>query len=201
MIPLVKTCGLSRPEDIVIANQLRPDAVGFVFWPKSRRFVADATAARLRKHLEPSILTVGVFVDEDPAEVAGLLRQGTIQVAQLHGHEDEAYIAALRQMTSAPIWKAFKLRTPEDAAAAEASSADLVLLDNGYGTGETFDWSLVRDVHRPYLLAGGLTPENVTDALDALEPFGLDVSSGIETDGYKDYDKMRRFLELARVPR
>ena len=107
MIPLVKTCGLSRPEDIVIANQLRPDAVGFVFWPKSRRFVADATAARLRKHLEPSILTVGVFVDEDPAEVAGLLQQGTIQVAQLHGHEDETYIAALRQMTSAPIWKAF----------------------------------------------------------------------------------------------
>lgn len=201
MIPLVKTCGLSRPEDIVIANQLRPDAVGFVFWPKSRRFVADTTAARLRKLLEPSILTVGVFVDEDPAEVAGLLQQGTIQVAQLHGHEDETYIAALRQMTSAPIWKAFKLRTPEDAAAAEASSADLVLLDNGYGTGETFDWSLVRDVHRPYLLAGGLTPENVTDALDALEPFGLDVSSGIETDGYKDYDKMRRFLELARVPR
>ena len=201
MIPLVKTCGLSRPEDIVIANQLRPDAVGFVFWPKSRRFVADATAARLRKHREPSTLTVGVFGDEDPAEVAGLLQQGTLQVAQLHGHEDETYIAALRQMTSAPIWKAFKLRTPEDAAAAEASSADLVLLDNGYGTGETFDWSLVRDVHRPYLLAGGLTPENVTDALDALEPFGLDVSSGIETDGYKDYDKMRRFLELARVPR
>ena len=130
--------------------------------------------------------------------VADLLQQGTIQVAQLHGHEDETYIAALRQTTSAPIWKAFKLRTPEDAAAAEASAADLVLLDNGYGTGETFDWSLVRDVHRPYLLAGGLTPENVTEAVKTLEPFGVDVSSGIETDGHKDPDKMRMFLDAVR---
>lgn len=198
MIPRVKTCGLSRPEDIVVANELRPDAVGFVFWPKSRRYVTPEAAAGLRVLLSPDIPAVGVFVDEDPAVVADLLQQGTIQVAQLHGHEDETYIAALRRTTSAPIWKAFKLRTPEDAAAAEASSADLVLLDNGYGTGETFDWSLVQNVHRPYLLAGGLTPENVTDAMKTLEPFGVDVSSGIETDGHKDPDKMRMFLDAVR---
>ena len=123
---------------------------------------------------------------------------GTIQVAQLHGHEDETYIAALRQTTSAPIWKAFKVRTPEDVAAADASSADLILLDNGYGTGETFDWSLVQSVHRPYLLAGGLTPENVTEAVKTLQPFGVDVSSGIETDGHKDPEKMRKFLDTVR---
>lgn len=198
MIPRVKTCGLSRTEDIVVANELRPDCVGFVFWPKSRRYVTPETAAELRVLLSPDIPAVGVFVDEDPTVVADLLQQGTIQVAQLHGHEDETYIAALRQTTSAPIWKAFKLRTPEDAAAAEASAADLVLLDNGYGTGETFDWSLVRDVHRPYLLAGGLTPENVTEAVKTLEPFGVDVSSGIETDGHKDPDKMRMFLDAVR---
>lgn len=198
MIPRVKTCGLSRTEDIVVANELRPDCVGFVFWPKSRRYVTPEAAAGLRMLLSPDIPAVGVFVDEDPTVVANLLQQGTIQVAQLHGHEDETYIAALRQTTSAPIWKAFKLRTPEDAAAAEASAADLVLLDNGYGTGETFDWSLVRDVHRPYLLAGGLTPENVTEAVKTLEPFGVDVSSGIETDGHKDPDKMRMFLDAVR---
>ncbi len=198
MIPRVKTCGLSRTEDIVVANELRPDCVGFVFWPKSRRYVTPEAAAELRVLLSPDIPAVGVFVDEDPTVVADLLQQGTIQVAQLHGHEDETYIAALRQTTSAPIWKAFKLRTPEDAAAAEASAADLVLLDNGYGTGETFDWSLVRDVHRPYLLAGGLTPENVTEAVKTLEPFGVDVSSGIETDGHKDPDKMRMFLDAVR---
>ena len=198
MIPRVKTCGLSRTEDIVVANELRPDCVGFVFWPKSRRYVTPEAAAGLRMLLSPDIPAVGVFVDEDPAVVADLLQQGTIQVAQLHGHEDETYIAALRQTTSAPIWKAFKLRTPEDAAAAEASAADLVLLDNGYGTGETFDWSLVRDVHRPYLLAGGLTSENVTEAVKTLEPFGVDVSSGIETDGHKDPDKMRMFLDAVR---
>lgn len=198
MSSAVKTCGLSRPEDIAVANELRPDCVGFVFWPKSRRYVTPEAATGLRALLSPDIPAVGVFVDEDTAVVADLLQQGTIQVAQLHGHEDETYIAALRQTTSAPIWKAFKVRTPEDVATADASSADLILLDNGYGTGETFDWSLVQSVHRPYLLAGGLTPENVSEAVKTLQPFGVDVSSGIETDGHKDPEKMRKFLDTVR---
>ena len=179
MSSAVKTCGLSRPEDIAVANELRPDCVGFVFWPKSRRYVTPEAATGLRALLSPDIPAVGVFVDEDTEVVADLLQQGTIQVAQLHGHEDETYIAALRQTTSAPIWKAFKVRTPD-------------------GTGETFDWSLVQSVHRPYLLAGGLTPENVTEAVKTLQPFGVDVSSGIETDGHKDPEKMRKFLDTVR---
>lgn len=199
MSVFVKTCGLSRPEDIAAANELRPDYVGFVFWPKSRRYVSPETAAELRAQLDDRIPAVGVFVDAPLKDVAALLRCGTIQVAQLHGHEDETYLAALREQASAPVWKAFKVRTKEDVAKAEASSADLILLDNGYGTGETFDWSLLDGVHRPWVLAGGLSTDNVAEALDVLKPDGVDVSSGIETDGQKDPQKMKTFLNVVRT--
>lgn len=199
MSVFVKTCGLSRPEDIAAANELRPDYVGFVFWPKSRRHVSPETAAELRAQLDDRIPAVGVFVDAPLEDVAALLRCGTIQVAQLHGHEDETYLAALREQASAPVWKAFKVRTKEDVAKAEASSADLILLDNGYGTGETFDWSLLDGVHRPWVLAGGLSTDNVAEALDVLKPDGVDVSSGIETDGQKDPQKMKTFLNVVRT--
>ena len=120
--------------------------------------------------------------------------------AQLHGQEDEAYIRALRGLTDRKIWKAFKITAPGDLAAAAASSADLVLLDNGPGgTGESFDWALLRDFHaRPYVLAGGLNPENAAAAIAALRPFGLDVSSGIETAGRKDPGKMEKFVRAVR---
>ena len=142
----IKLCGLTRPEDIEAANGLMPDFVGFVFAEKSRRYVPPETAARLRERLNPEIPAAGVFVDAPPEHVAELLERGTIQIAQLHGQEDEAYIRALRALTDRTIWKAFKITAPGDLAAAAASSADLVLLDNGPGgTGESFDWALLRD--------------------------------------------------------
>ena len=190
MSVLVKTCGLSRPEDIAAANELRPDYVGFVFWPKSHRYVTPETAEDLRARLDDRIPAVGVFVDAPVEAVAALLKRGTIQVAQLHGHEDDDYITALRQMASAPVWKAFRVREEKDILRADDSSADLILLDNGYGTGE--------GVHRPYILAGGLCSGNVETALRTLHPFGVDVSSGIETDGQKDKEKMRAFLKTVR---
>ena len=198
MSVLVKTCGLSRPEDIAAANELRPDYVGFVLWPKSHRYVTPETAEDLRAQLDDRIPAVGVFVDAPVEAVAALLKRGTIQVAQLHGHEDDDYITALRQMASAPVWKAFRVREEKDILRADDSSADLILLDNGYGTGETFDWSLLEGVHRPYILAGGLCPGNVETALRTFHPFGVDVSSGIETDGQKDKEKMRAFLKTVR---
>ena len=190
MSALVKTCGLSRPEDIAAANELRPDYVGFVFWPKSHRYVTPETAEDLRAQLDDRIPAVGVFVDAPVEAVAALLKRGTIQVAQLHGHEDDDYITALRRTASAPVWKAFRVRSKEDLAAAADSAADEILLDNGYGTGEAFDWRLADGFRRPFILAGGLTPETIPGAVAALRPKTIDISSGVETERIKDRNKM-----------
>lgn len=194
----VKLCGMTRPEDILVVNKLKPDYVGFVFWPKSKRALTRDRAQELREMLSPDIPAVGVFVDEDPEVILSLVGAGIIQVVQLHGHETEETLNWLRERTDVPLWKAFKVRGPEDVEAANASSADLVLLDNGYGTGEPFDWTLMKDVRRPFLLAGGLTPENAEDAIGRFRPYGLDVSSGIETDGVKDPEKMTEFVRRVR---
>lgn len=146
----------------------------------------------------PGILAAGVFVNEPVEAVAELLDHGVIDVAQLHGSEDDDYIARLRAMTGKPIFRAFKVKSEADLPAIENCAADLVLLDSGAGTGKTFDWSLVQSVQRPYFLAGGLDPDNVADAIAALHPYGVDVSSGIETDGVKDESKMAAFIAAAR---
>lgn len=194
----VKLCGLSRESDIAAVNKLKPDLVGFVFAKKSKRYVSPERAAQLRALLAPGILAAGVFVNEPVESVAGLLDRGVIDVAQLHGSEDDAYIASLRVLTDKPIFRAFKIKSEDDLPAIESCTADLVLLDSGAGTGKTFDWSLVQSVRRPYFLAGGLDPENVADAIAALHPYGMDVSSGIETDGVKDEVKMAAFVAAAR---
>lgn len=192
----IKLCGLSRPEDIDAANALEPDFIGFVFAKKSKRYVAPETAKALRERLNPGIRAVGVFVREDPAAVAALLNGGVIDLVQLHGGEDEDYIRALRRLTDRPLIQAIRVDSPDDLEKARASTADYVLLDNGPGgTGSAFDWSLLRGFERPYLLAGGLEPENVAEAVRALRPWGVDVSSGIETDGVKDVFRMKAFVE------
>ena len=194
----VKLCGLSRESDIAAVNELRPDLVGFVFAKKSKRYVSPEQAAALKLLLAPGILAAGVFVNEPVEAVAELLDRGVIDVAQLHGSEDDDYIARLRALTGKPIFRAFKVKSEADLPAIENCAADLVLLDSGAGTGKTFDWSLVRSVQRPYFLAGGLDPDNVADAIAALHPYGVDVSSGIETDGVKDESKMAAFVAVAR---
>ena len=196
----IKICGLSRPQDIRYVNEARPDWCGFIIdFPKSHRSVTPDQIRSLRASLDPEVVPVGVFVDRPVEEVAALLTDGTIQVAQLHGREDAAYIAALRALAPGKeIWKAFKIRSPEDLAAAAASPADRVLLDNGYGTGETFDWALAGGAARPFLLAGGLTPANIPAAIAQLHPYGLDLSSGVETDKKKDRDKILAAVAAAR---
>ena len=195
----IKLCGLSRPEDIAAANEVNPDYIGFVFAPKSKRYVSPTQAAQLKQQLAPGIQAVGVFVKEDPETVVHLLEDGVIDVAQLHGGESEAYIRTLRQHTHKPIMQAFRVDTPADLEKAQASSADYILLDSGDGgTGETFDWSLLAGATRPYFLAGGLDPENVGGAVEKLKPYAVDVSSGIETDGTKDPEKMRSFVRAVR---
>ncbi len=195
----IKLCGLTRPCDIETVNRLKPEYIGFVFWERSKRNVTAEQAAGLKKLLDPSIQAVGVFVNSDPEFVAGLLKDGIIDMAQLHGSEDQDYIEKLRMLAPEKrILQAFRLKTPEDAERANASTADMVLLDSGTGSGQTFDWSLIRTVSRPYFLAGGLNPENAADAVKDLRPFGVDVSSGIETDGVKDPGKMQSFVEQVR---
>lgn len=195
----IKLCGLSRPCDIETVNALHPDYIGFVFFPKSKRNVFPDQALELKKLLDPSIQAVGVFVNEPPENIADYLRRGIIDVAQLHGKEDEAYIQKLRALTDKPLIQAFRIDTIEDVQRAEKSSADFILLDSGAGgTGTVFDWNLLSDIRRPFFLAGGLGIENVADAIRKLAPYGVDISSGIETDGFKDPEKMQKFVENVR---
>ena len=195
----IKMCGLRRPEDIRAVNGLKPEYIGFVFFPGSRRYITPEAARTLKEILDPGIEAVGVFVDENPETVAELLADRTIDMAQLHGHEDEQYLAHLRELTGRPLIQAFRIRSAEDAVRAQASSADWILLDAGAGDGRMFDWNWLRTVERPYFLAGGLTPENAGRAVKELKPYAVDVSSGIETGGFKDVQKMRAFIQAVRT--
>ncbi len=194
----IKLCGLTRPDDIHAVNELRPDYVGFVFYPKSRRFVTPEQAARLKEWLDPAIQAVGVFVDESPENIAALLKENVIDIAQLHGHEDEAYFKRLRELTDSPVIKAFRVERPEDCLPAEEFPAEYLLLDSGMGSGVTFDWSAVAGVRREFFLAGGLTVGNVSAAIRKIHPFAVDVSSGIESNGVKDFSKMAAFVAAVR---
>ena len=195
----VKLCGLTRPCDIEWANDLQPDYIGFVFAKKSKRYVAPERAKVLREGLASGIRVVGVFVNEVPEAVTALLNDGIIDVAQLHGSEDADYIKALRKLTDRPLIKAFRIDSTADLDRARRSTADHVLLDNGAGgTGMAFDWSVLKDFDMPFFLAGGLGPDNVARAIKDVHPFAVDVSSGIETDGVKDYKKMTAFVSAVR---
>lgn len=195
---LIKICGLSRPDDAASVNAVLPDYAGFVFFARSSRNVSSQTALELRGMIDPAVKTVGVFVDADISLIGSLVRSGTISIAQLHGHEDDDYVARLRGECGVEIWQARKVASRADAEAAERSRSDMILLDGGAGDGRTFDWSLLGGMSRPYFLAGGLTPDNAADAVRTLHPHGVDVSSGVESGGVKDAAKIARFVEAVR---
>lgn len=194
----IKMCGLSRTEDIEAANAIKPDYIGFVFAEISKRRVSALEAGKLKSKLNPEIKAVGVFLDDKLDFVASMLNLGIVDVVQLHGSEDEEYIEKVRKITNKPIIKAFIIRSKEDVERAEKSTADYILLDGGKGEGKAFDWSLLKDIKRPYFLAGGLNPVNVSDAVKALKPYAVDVSTGIETNGVKDREKMTAFAGAVR---
>lgn len=206
----VKLCGMMRLEDILAVNELKPEYIGFVFARKSRRYVSREQAKVLKGMLDPGVKAAGVFVNEAVECVADLLNEGIIDMAQLHGTEDEAYICQLRELIGRYkgntlkedkdkfIIKAVQVKSEADVRNGEKSGADLVLFDAGAGDGKVFNWKLLENVKRPYFLAGGLGPENVGDAVMRLRPFGVDVSSGIETDGVKDALKMAKFVTAVR---
>lgn len=197
----IKLCGMFRDCDIDFANEARPDYIGFILgFPKSHRNIGRETAQRLRSRLSPEIKAVGVFVNSPETTCAEYANCGIIDVIQLHGQEDADYICRLRGLTGAPIIKAAKIRTPEDIRSVQALGADYVLLDNGTGTGEMFDHSLLSgaEIRQPFFLAGGLTPDNLRQAAESIRPYCVDLSSGVETDKLKDRDKMLAAVRIIR---
>ena len=212
----VKFCGIRRTEDIEAVNRLKPDLAGFVF-AKSRRQVTKEQAAALKELLDPGIKTVAVLVNMPAEEAAALANTGIADLLQLHGDEDAAYITKLKTLTGAKIIKAIRLRSGEPEANAklltEAVQADYYLFDTFLpdtygGTGKTFSLSLLNNllIDKPFFLAGGLDADNVAEIIrqvqkdETLRPnfYGVDVSGGIETDGYKDTVKMEAFMKAIR---
>lgn len=212
---VIKLCGLREPEEIALVNELRPDKVGFMLYDKSKRYCPKERLVALKAQLDPAIAAVGVAVNAAPQELAALVAQGLLDELQLHGQEDEAYLEQLRQLLAAPgskpvtISQAFSIKSSADLERALKSSADCLLLDAGSGgSGKCFDWSLLTPElraqlkARPWLLAGGLNPNNVATAIQHLAPYGVDVSSGIEEpegSGHKSLALMRAFCAAVRA--
>lgn len=196
----IKICGLSRREDILYVNEAKPEYCGFIInFPKSRRNVTPEQVRDLVQGLDETICPVGVFVNEPMETILSLAADGIIQAVQLHGQESEGYIRELKEkLPGIPVIRAFRIASSEDVDRARESSADYVLLDQGTGTGQTFDWNLVQNMGRPFFLAGGLGLHNLEDAIQKLDPFAVDMSSGVETDGYKDRKKIKQVMELLR---
>lgn len=186
----VKICGITRLEDIEYVNEYKPDYVGFVF-AESRRKVVPEQALRMRQKLSPDISAVGVFVNGELSDIANIVNCGAIEVIQLHGTESDSYIAELKTNLNrtVPIITAYK----------KSVLADYLIFDGSIpGSGNMFDWETVPQTDKPFFLAGGLNPDNVAAAVAKLNPFAVDVSSGVETDGVKDKDKIRDFIKNAR---
>ena len=202
----IKICGLRREEDIAYANEVRPDFVGFILSGGFRRSISDDTARLLRSKLDPGIAAVGVFVNDSPERIASLLEEGVIDMAQLHGDEDEETIVYLKARTGKPVIKAVKATNRFVVEAWLDSAADQLLLDSGTGTGKTFDWNVLDEllreyggeISKEYFLAGGINAENLKEAYERWRPYAVDLSSSVETDGVKDLEKMREAVSAVR---
>jgi phosphoribosylanthranilate isomerase len=203
----VKICGLTNIKDAMLAQKLGAGITGFIFAPSPRR-ITPAGAKAIIKKLRPRVLKAGVFVDEDPVKVNSIIKELKLNIVQLSGNEPPAY---LKKIKNALIFKVIRIKTLSDMkkqVKLYGNSADAFLFDtfkkDSYGgTGKTFDWKMVKKarVNKPFFVAGGLTPENVLSAIKAAEPYGVDVSSGVEKKpGVKDKKKMIKFFkETART--
>ena len=196
----IKLCGMFRDCDIDYVNEALPDYIGFiVMFPKSHRNIELETALRLKSRLDPRIKSVAVSVDAGLEEFAEFAKSGAADMLQCHGSEDAEYIAKLRGLTGVPIIKAVKVTSPADVQNADSIGTDFLLLDSGTGSGKGFDHSLIPDgIKTPFFLAGGLTPENAAEAARTVRPYGVDMSSGIETDRVKDREKILRAVQEIR---
>lgn len=199
----VKICGITRKEDILICNELKPDFIGFVFFRKSIRNISPQSAQYLKSMLDKNIQTVGVFVDDDIDFIAKLCSENLLDLIQLHGNENDVYISKLKNLTDKPIIKAVRVKNTSEILAADKLPCDYLLLDTyvqniAGGSGNTFDWSLIPDICKPFFLAGGLKPSNVASAISLCAPYAVDVSSGVEENRVKSKDKIAEFISNVR---
>ena len=217
--PKVKMCGISKVETIPAVVEAKPDYMGLVFASSKRQVTVDQAKTlveelhkqytkRYNNGAEQSnddeIKTVGVFVNETLDNLVSIATEANLDVVQLHGDEDEAFIQSLKGRTNVEIWKAVQIRSSTDAEAWIDSSADMLLFDAYHkdergGTGEVFDWSCLDEFERPFMLAGGIDSTNVARAIRTVRPYGIDISSGIETDGVKDDEKIKAFTNIVRT--
>ncbi len=188
----VKICGITNKEDALAAVDAGARALGFIFYPKSPRYVAPESLSTWLSDVPAEIWKVGVFVDEAPETIEEICRQTGLDIAQLHGQETpDRHPRGLR------VWKA--IRVAADTNRIADYPAEALLLD-GPGSGQTFDWSLTATVTKPVILAGGLTPENVQAAVEQTRPWGVDTASGVEASpGRKDHARMKRFIQAALI--
>ncbi|MDR2554384.1 MAG: phosphoribosylanthranilate isomerase [Fibromonadaceae bacterium] len=190
----IKICGLKNSVDVDYVNEAMPDYIGFVF-AESKRRISPQTAAEFKNRLSPKITAVGVFVNTEISSISQLYNAGVINIAQLHGSESEAYIDELKKTCDIPVIKAINIEVSPPA------NADYLLFDNGKGgSGESFDWSLIPKYNKDYFLAGGINLDNIKKAIN-LKPYGIDLSSGTETNGKKDREKIIQLVQIAREGR
>lgn len=186
----IKICGLFRDCDIDFVNEATADYVGFVF-AKSHRQVSVKQADLFRQKLNKNIISVGVFVNNNIEEIQKIYNDGIISVAQLHGSEDNHYIAELRKNCKVKIIKSVNASTGIDIQKIKNIDADFLLFDGGTGgEGKTFNWEILSEINKPFFLAGGLNINNIDEAIKKVKPYAVDLSSGVETDGVKDKQKI-----------
>lgn len=194
----IKICGLQEAQHVAYASELGVDYIGFVFAPSSRQ-VSIERAKKLREHVGKEIKVVGVFVNPSETFVQEVIREVSLDIVQLHGEEE----VALSERLAVPVWKAVSVRALDDIEQSKHFPCERFVYDapgRAYrgGSGETFDWSLMQDVPNEYILAGGLHAGNVELAIQQLNPWGVDVSSGVEREGRKDEERMREFVRAVR---
>ena len=201
----VKMCGMKRVEDIAYANEVRPDAIGYIFFSKSKRYVTGEQAKELDQKLDQNILSVGVFVNETLDKVVEIAKKVPLDVIQLHGDEDKDYIEQLKQKSDRQIWKAVRVKETNDIKQAEDLPVDKLLLDTFTeekdiygGTGKVMNYDLIpkEGISKPFFIAGGLHRKNIKEIIEKVHPYGIDISSGIESDGHKDLIKMKEIMEI-----
>ena len=217
--PKVKMCGISKVETIPAVVEAKPDYMGLVFAPSKRQVTVDQAKTLVEElhrgyaqkygsdtehDKNDTIKTVGVFVNETVDNLITIANEANLDAVQLHGDEDEAFIQSLKERTNVEVWKAVQIRSAADAETWIDSSADMLLFDAYHkddrgGTGEVFDWSCLDEFERPFMLAGGIDSTNVARAIRTVRPYGIDISSGIETDGVKDDEKIKAFTNIVRT--
>ena len=210
--PKVKMCGISKVETIPAVVDAKPDYMGLVFAPSKRQVTVEQAKTLVEelhkqyavRYNSETIKTIGVFVNETVENLLKIAEEVKLDVIQLHGDEDESFIQILKEQSNVEVWKAVQVRNAADAEKWIDSSADMLLFDAYHkdergGTGEVFDWSSLDEFERPFMLAGGIDSTNVARAIRTVRPYGLDISSGIETNGVKDDEKIKAFTNIVRT--